>query len=216
MIFYISYLEKGGIKVKNVVLLAEERTGKIKPNVLRSSGLTPGVMYHEGNSISIQIVTKDLLNIIKKEGQSAIFDLSYKDKKNQVFIKELQKDPITQELLHVDLQPIAMDETMKVSVPINIEGQHQVESKGGIIQRQIREIEIEAFPRDIPKSIDVDISNLNIGENLLVGDLQVANEITVLSNPEEVILIISEPSMEAEEVDTEEVEVVEEVQQEEE
>ena len=104
---------------------------------------------------------------------------------------------------------------MKVSVPINIEGQHQVESKGGIIQRQIREIEIEAFS-DIPKSIDVDISNLNIGENLLVGDLQVANEITVLSNPEEVILIISEPSMEAEEVDTEEVEVVEEVQQEEE
>ena len=62
----------------------------------------------------------------------------------------------------------------------------------------------------------MDISNLNIGENLLVGDLQVANEITVLSNPEEVILIISEPSMEAEEVDTEEVEVVEEVQQEEE
>ena len=56
----------------------------------------------------------------------------------------------------------------------------------------------------------------SIGENLLVGDLQVANEITVLSNPEEVILIISEPSMEAEEVDTEEVEVVEEVQQEEE
>lgn len=201
--------------MKNVVLSAEERTGKIKPNVLRSSGLTPGVVYHEGSSVSIKVSTKELTNIIKKEGQSAIFDLSYEGKENQVFIKELQRDPVTQELLHVDLQPIAMNETMKVSVPIIIEGQHEIESRGGIIQRQLREIEIEAFPRDIPKSIEVDISSLNVGENILVGDINVADEINVLSNPDEVILIISEPSLEVEEVEDEEegVDLVEEVEQ---
>ena len=85
MIFYISYLEKGGIKVKNVVLLAEERTGKIKPNVLRSSGLTPGVMYHEGNSISIQIVTKDLLNIIKKKVKVLFLIYPIKIKKSSFY-----------------------------------------------------------------------------------------------------------------------------------
>ncbi len=111
-----------------------------------------------------------------------------------------------------------MNETMKVSVPIIIEGQHEVESRGGIIQRQLREIEIEAFPRDIPKSIEVDISSLNVGENILVGDINVADEISVLSNPDEVILIISEPSLEVEEVEDEEegVDLVEEVEQDEE
>lgn len=191
--------------MENLILVAEERekeSSKGKVKSLRGLGLTPGIVYDKGNSILIQVPTKDLINIIKKDGQSAIFDLSYNGKEDQVFIKELQKDPVTYEILHIDLQPIAMNETMKVNVPIHIEGQRKVESMGGIIQRQLREIEIEAFPRNIPKVIEVDVSDLNIGDHLLVEDLQIAGEITVLSNPQEVILLISEPSMEeVEEVD---------------
>src|SRR5690554_1863655 len=188
--------------MENVVLLAErrgEKAGKSRAKALRGLGLTPGIVYHEGSSILIQVSTKDLLNIIKKYGQSAIFDLSYNGKTNQVFIKEIQKDPVTQEILHFDLQPIAMNETMKVSIPIVIEGQHIVEGKGGIVQNQLREIEIEALPRDIPKVIEIDISNLNIGDHLLVEDIETAKEINVLSSPHEVVLLISEPSKQDEE-----------------
>jgi large subunit ribosomal protein L25 len=192
--------------VENVVLIAEDRVekaGKSRAKALRGLGLTPGVVYHDGSSILIQVYTKDLINIIKKEGQSAIFDLSYNGKSNQVFIKEIQKDPVTHELLHIDLQPIAMNETMKVNIPINIVGQHTVEGKGGIIQRQLHEIEIEAHPGDIPKVIELDISNLNIGDHMIVEDIQLKEGINVLSNPQEIILLISEPSIQNEEEDIE-------------
>lgn len=206
--------------MKNLVLFAEERekkSGKSKAKSLRALGLTPGIVYDEGSSILVQVPTKDLLNIIKKDGHSAIFDLSYAGKEDQVFIKELQKDPVTYEILHIDLQPIAANETMKVNVPIHVEGQHQVESLGGIVQRQLREIEVEAFPRNIPKFLEIDVSDLEIGDNILVEDLQVGEGVEVLTSPQDVVLIITEPSMEEEEEveeieeegDSEETEIIE-------
>lgn len=206
--------------MKNLVLFADERenkSGKSKAKSLRALGLTPGIVYDEGSSILVQVPTKDLLNIIKKDGHSAIFDLSYAGKENQVFIKELQKDPVTYEILHIDLQPIAANETMKVNVPIHVEGQHKVETLGGIVQRQLREIEVEAFPRNIPKVLEIDVSDLEIGDNILVEDLQVGEGVEVLTSPQDVVLIITEPSMEEEEEveeieeegDSEETEIIE-------
>ena len=183
--------------------------GKGEKRRLREQGVIPGVLYDNGGSLPVQASTKEFSNILKLHGANAILQVSYEGNPRQVFVKEVQRDPIKQQILHFDLQPIAADELMQLSIPIQIEGQGTVESKGGILQRQLQEIHIEALPKDIPKAIEVDISHMDIGDILQVSDIKVSEGVNVLSSPEETILRISEPAMDDEEDDEEVVEASE-------
>lgn len=182
--------------MEKVVLQVEsrkEKVGKNQARRLRRLGMIPGVLYQEGDSIPVQVNTKDFNNIIKRYGENGIFQLIFEGKQSQSLIKEIQRDPVGQEILHFDLQPISVKEKLQINVPIQLEGQGLIENKGGIIQRQLNDIEIEAFPNQIPQSIKIDISQLDIGDSLQVNDIEVANGVKILSNPEETVLSISKP-----------------------
>ena len=187
-------------KVKKVTLIAEKRLhqiGKGKARTIRISGETPGVLYVEqGDSIPIKVPTKDFISLIKKHGQNAIFYLTMDGSERQVFIKEIQRDPVKNDPIHFDLQTISMNETIRLNVPIQIEGLELVEGRGGIVQRQLQEIEVEAFPNKIPKTVKVDISNLDSGDSVHVGDLEPIEGVNFLSSPYELILTIAEPRLE--------------------
>lgn len=188
-------------KVSLAVNKRNDVGGKGEKQRLRNQGIIPGVLYDNGDSHPVQVLTKDFSNILKRYGSNAILQVSYEGNSRQVFIKEVQRDPVKQQLLHFDLQPIAADEFMQLSIPIQIEGQNAVESKGGILQRQLQEIDVEALPQDIPQVIRVDISHMDIGDVLQVGDINVAEGVKILSNPDETIILVSEAAMEVEEDD---------------
>lgn len=197
--------------MKDNVLQAEVRDSKGgKENVrqLRRLGFTPGVLYQDGESIPVKVPTKDLRNFTKRYGENAILKLSLEKEKKNVFIKELQRDIVKQNIIHCDFQPVYMDEVMQVPVPIHLSGEQSVESKGGVIQRQLTEVEVEALPQDIPQFIEIDISNLDVGDSMKVSDIEHSSSIKILSNSDENIFSITMPKSEEEIEETEETEEI--------
>lgn len=167
---------------------------------LRKSGYIPGVIYGLKNEpLNIKIEAKKFKDLIKGKGTSGhIFDLHLKDdgkaKKISVLLKDFQKEPISREFSHLDFIRIKMEQEVTITVPILLENEDKaigVKEEGGVIQHNLREVEISCLPRDIPENIVVDVISLKIGDLMRVSDLVTGEHIKVLSNPEEVIVSLS-------------------------
>lgn len=157
---------------------ATPRTGKFNKNAarrVRVQGLIPAVLYGAGKeSVAVTLDPKVITRILHSEsGHNSIFDLDVEGGAGtKAMIIDWQYEPIKGKLLHVDLKRIAMDKAMRVSVPVMLNGVAAgVKTQGGILDQVLREVEIECLPGDIPSHIDVDITNLAMGEALRVSDL---------------------------------------------
>ncbi|MFW6270636.1 MAG: 50S ribosomal protein L25 [Bacillota bacterium] len=184
-----------------------DQTGKGTARRLRREGLIPGVVYGKTReSESLIVNPKDISN---KVNSNVIIDLKIVDDEEQneevVMIKDYQKDVIKGNLIHVDFQQISMDEKINVTVPINLTGDAYGVQEGGVLQQLMREVEIEALPDNIPDEIDLDISELDVGDSLQVSDLEIEGEIDIVEGLDEVIVTVVTPSEEIEE-EVEEVE----------
>lgn len=153
------------------------RSGKFNKNAarrVRVAGLIPAVVYGAGlESIAITVEPKTITKILHSEsGHNTIFDLDVDGTAAKAMIVDWQYEPIKGKLLHVDLKRIAMDKTMRVSVPIMLEGVPVgVKVEGGVLDQILREVELECFPGDIPSHIDLDVSGLKLNEAIHVSDL---------------------------------------------
>jgi large subunit ribosomal protein L25 len=141
---------------------------------VRVSGKIPGVVYGAGkDAAAVAVDPRQVLRILKSEsGHNTIFDLALDSDRVKAMIVDWQFEPIKGTLLHVDLQRIAMDKRLTVTVPVVLKGEALgVKTEGGILEQLLREIEIECLPADIPKNIEVDISHLVFGVEVRVKDL---------------------------------------------
>jgi large subunit ribosomal protein L25 len=185
-------------------LIKAERRKALGKNAcyrLRCQGLVPAILYGPGiESIPLVLNKKDIFSILKSEtGERTIFRLALDGEERNVMIKELQVDPVTDELLHVDLFQIAMDKPIRVSVPVLLQGEAiGVKTQGGLVDFITRELEIECLPHLIPDHIVVDISGLYVHQSIKVADLTPPSGIRIIDDPETVIVTIGLP--EAEEV----------------
>jgi large subunit ribosomal protein L25 len=124
-----------------------------------------------------------------------IADGKVKDK--TVVIKEIQRDPIKDSVLHVDFNEISLTDTLKVNVPVHSKGEPEgVKKDGGILEHIMWEVQVECLPTDIPEKIDVDVSNLKISEAIYVKNLVLSDKIKVLNDPELIIMIVKPPKVE--------------------
>lgn len=165
-------------------------------NILRKEGWVPAVVYggqqksgkkgqDASGNVLLKINEKSFLKSLGSHGKSnLIIELKWgKDSANAV-IKELQRDPVSRHLVHVDFKRILMTEKIEVSVPIHLAGEAPgVKLHGGILEHISREAKISALPKDIPEFITLDISNLNIGEGFHVRDLPALNGVQYLGDP---------------------------------
>ncbi|TKJ34504.1 hypothetical protein CEE39_02370 [bacterium (candidate division B38) B3_B38] len=202
--------------VERQVLKAEVRGGfgKGEARRLRQKGFIPGVVYgSKKESIPLVINPLDIERVLSLEtGENTIFQLKISGAEtiNQVMIKDFQLDPVTSELLHVDLLRISMETRLRVAVAIVLEGEAKgVEIDGGIIEFTQREVEVECFPQNLPENITVNIAQLNIGDLVRVADLKVDEKVKILSPPEQVIVSVAAPEVEEVAVAEEEEEVPE-------
>jgi large subunit ribosomal protein L25 len=140
----------------------------------RKAGRVPAVLYGaKKEPVSLSVDPKSISKILRSaSGHNTIFDLDVNGEKTKAMIVDWQYEPIKGALLHIDLKRIAMDQTMRVRVPIHIKGEAVgVKQEGGVLDIILREVEIECLPSDIPAFIDADVSELVFGKVLRVGDL---------------------------------------------
>lgn len=195
--------------MKSIQVSAEVRSsyGKNAARQLRIQGRIPAVLYGQQEAaLSLTVDPKDLLAVLHSAaGHNTILSLDVKDQgETSVILKEWQFDPIKETLLHADFLRIAMDNALQVSVPVLPVGLAKgVKDQGGIFEFVLRQLEVECLPADIPEHITADISDLEIGSNLRVADLQVDPKLKVLSDSDLVVAHVVTPKEEA--VEAEEV-----------
>src|ERR671934_436782 len=163
----------------------ETQRGKNEARRLRALGRIPAVLYGaQKNAVPVSVDPKQISRILTSEsGHNTIFDLQVGSEKTKAMIVDWQYEPIKGRLLHIDLKRIAMDERLRVNVPIMLTGEAAgVKQQGGILEQVLREVEIECLPGDIPGHIDLDVSHLVFGKLLRVADLP-QGKFKVLTDP---------------------------------
>jgi large subunit ribosomal protein L25 len=180
------------------------RSGKFNKNAarrVRVSGLIPAVIYGAGQeSQAITVDPKSITKILYSEsGHNSIFDLNIEGGAGvKAMIVDWQYEPVKGSLLHIDLKRIAMDKTMKVSVPVLLSGiPVGVKTGGGVLDHILREIEVECLPNDIPSHIDVDVSGLELYGAVHVSDLPHTGSVKFLAAEETLIAHVSNVKEEA-------------------
>lgn len=185
--------------------------GKNASRRIRQEGMIPAILYDTDTvSIPLTLNKKDVFAILKAEtGENTIFKISFNSETRNTMIKELQRDPVTDEILHADLIQIAMDNVISVSVPIVLVGEAVgVKAEGGFVDFVTREVEIECLPKNIPEKLEIDISSLHLHQSLKIEDLSSQGEITLVSDPNTVVVLIHAPTKEELEVEEIEEEII--------
>src|SRR5882724_4826061 len=161
---------------------------------VRVSGKIPAVVYGAGkDAATLAVDPRQVLRILRSEsGHNTIFDLAVDSDRVKAMIVDWQYEPIKGTLLHVDLQRIAMDKKLTVTVPIVLKGEAQgVKQEGGILEQLLREVELECLPADIPKSIEADVSHLVFGVELRVKDLAHGDKLKFLTDEDRMVAHIT-------------------------
>lgn len=197
-----------------------ENIGGNKVSKLRNQGFVPGVVYgHNKETREVKVEVSELRKLINRYGTGTMINIDLDGELVLALVKDVQKDMLKGHLLHVDFQQLSEDETVRLTVPITIEGKDKVEDNDTIVQQQVMELNIECLPKDIPSTIVVDAGVLKSGDALTVGDLDIAKneDINVLDETGEVIASLTTAStiVELEEEDEKEAGEVEEIGKEE-
>ncbi|GEA14552.1 50S ribosomal protein L25 [Moorella sp. E308F] len=178
-------------------------TGKQTARRLRRQGKLPGVIYgKKAGNIPLAIPLKELERLLAREGENALLKVivtgNGKEKEFAAVIREVQRHPIKGVITHADLYQISLDEKIRATVPVILEGEAKGVEQGGILQYGLREVEVEGLPADLPEVIT--ISNLGVGEHLEVADIKAPPGVKILSEPDAVIAtVVSTRAVEAEE-----------------
>lgn len=175
---------------------------------LRREGNIPGVFYSADSKYSLSFfITQEVFNDAVKSG-AHIFNISVGGKKRNVLFKSVQYHPVTDEVLHVDLYGVKMDEAVNVKVAINFVGDAKgVKEEGGVLSQATNEIEIQCLPGDIPDAFDVDISEIGLGDSINVGVIELEEKFTLVTSEDTVLASVThamreiEPEVVAEEGD---------------
>ena len=173
---------------------SEESRGKNEARRLRVSGKIPAVVYGaKKDTVAVSVDPKDISRILHSEtGHNTIFDLKLGNENTKAMIVDWQYEPIKGNLMHIDMKRIAMDQKLRVKVPIQLAGVPEgVKTQGGILEQVLREVEIECLPTNIPKSIDADVTALVFGEVLRVSDLPHSEDMKFLTDENQTVAHIT-------------------------
>ena len=197
--------------MNNIELKAETRTttGNSPARALRRAGRIPAILYGPGaESVMLSVDTTEMENIIKEGNVGrSIFDIAVDGGKTAraAMIKEMQTDPISRDILHIDFYEVKMDRKVKVMVPVIATGKSVGVELGGMLQIVRRELEVLCLPNAIPQEVTIDITDLDIGNSVHVEDIALEGDVEVPHDVNFTVLTVLSPKMaEEEEVEEEE------------
>ncbi len=185
-----------------------EKTGKGPARRMRRKGLIPAVLYGYKGNRNLTINAHQFSRLFEEIGEHSIITITIDGKdKTEVIVKDFQMDPVERTITHVDFLEFEKGKMLKTEIPIKVTGSSVGVKKGGILEVFIRDIEVECLPKDIPDSISLDVSDMDIGNSLHVRDIEVSDKVRILSNPDQVVITIGTPTKVEEPVLEEEIPV---------
>lgn len=185
---------------------------------LRAEGFIPSILYgkHLEEPVCLMVPEKDLLKILTSTegGRGVLFTLNIQNgetRKEYAILQDVQFHPTKLSVLHVDWHGISLEEEIEATIPVVLKGEAVGTKVGGILEVVLEEVDVRCLPMNLPQHIEVDITNLNIGDSIHVRDLAVPEGVTIVTPEEEVIVTVVAP--EAEEAPTEAAQAQEETQE---
>ncbi len=191
--------------MRQEILLEAKIRNEIKKNKIkkmRRGGVLPAVVYKKGQeTIPLSLSDKDMEKVLHTSaGGNVIINLKVlqndKVEGKTVIIKEIQRDPIKGDILHVDFNEISLTEMLKVSIPVAARGEAAGVKEGGILEHIMWELEVECLPTQIPERIEVEVSGLKIGDSIHVKDVKFPEGVKVLNDPELTLISVKPPLVE--------------------
>lgn len=191
-----------------IALTVQPRDPKMTTKALRRAQLVPGVIY--GRNLtpkSVQCSYTALIKVLRQAGTSRLIALSLEGEgiRRNVLIREVQRDPITSRILHVDFYATTAGQKLRLAVPLVQRGEAPAERMGGIVSQVLDTLEVECLPEDVPAAIDVDLSKLTtLHSRLTVKDLDIPSNITVLTPADAEVVHVAAQRLAEEAAPTEE------------
>ncbi len=174
--------------------------GKRSAHSLRRQGFVPAVLYGgEGNPVTLQMKTGAFEHLLHSGwGQHAIVQLEIEDEpelNTPALLKNVQYHPVKDEILHADFLRIRLDQRISTLVPVELQGEAEGVLEGGVLDHQLRELEIECLALDVPESVKIDISELKVGDSIHVSAIAPPPNTTVVTDPERAVVAILAPQV---------------------
>jgi len=175
---------------------AREKGGKGAARQLRARGQVPAVIYGHGREpMSLSLNARDLDKLLGHiQAESTVIEVTVEGHTAKTLIREIQRHPIKRQILHVDFQALVAGEKVIVSIPIVLIGTAEgVKLEGGVLEQPLRELEIEVDPSNIPDHVELDVTNMMIGDSLHVSDLKVPEGVEIQDDPETSVAVLAAP-----------------------
>ncbi len=197
----------------NLKIKAEPRTTERKSDVknVRNSGLIPGIIYGAGKEgIMISLPEIAFLKLVKKSiGEVAIFDIELEGKNYKTFLKDQQIHPVTRKFRHLDFIELHAGKPITIDIPLHYVGKAEGIKAGGLMEILHHTLELTCLPKDIPDEIEIDVTNLQLGQAIHFGDIQLADGLqTSMSSATTLVAVRVPRGSDEEEVAEEDEEVV--------
>ena len=178
------------------------------PVSLRQEGYVPAMLYgRDVDNVPLKVSNLELTRVMAAGGQRGLLELEIADFAEDhrvVMVREIQRDPVERNILHVDLYQVDLKETLTTDVPVQLIGEEQATSGIEVLQHGVRELTVQCLPVNIPERITVDISELTLGDSVTVADVEVPGEVEILNDPTDIIVTLVQPRLEIEEPEEDE------------
>lgn len=184
-----------------------QMAGRAKPAALRRDGLMPAIVYGQGKApLALTVDMNELKNLLNHITSQSLIALNAEGdadiSKKIIMIKELQRHPVSQKFLHADFYEVDMTKEIRVNIPVITVGESPGEEEGGVLQIIRRELEVSCLPGDIPTAIEIDISQLAIGDSVHISEITMGEKAELTWDPENeadyTVIAIAAPTLEEE------------------
>ncbi|HEV8437406.1 MAG TPA: 50S ribosomal protein L25 [Methylomirabilota bacterium] len=188
------------MEMRELTIQKREGVGKGPARRLRRAGQVPAILYGGAQPVNISVIPRDIYRLVHgHEGSTQLLRISFagSSESRMAIIRDIQYDPVSEDLVHVDLQEVAMDRPIQVSVAVHHVGEAVgVKDTFGILEMILREVQVSCLPGNIPQVLDADVTTLRIGDVLTVKDLKAPEGVRILNDPNQAVATVAPPAAE--------------------
>ncbi|MDY4421305.1 MAG: 50S ribosomal protein L25 [Clostridium perfringens] len=178
--------------MENLQVNQREKKTRHSSRQCRRKGLVPGVIYGKGiNNFLFEIGELELNHVLSVTGEHGLLSINSQEGSLNTLIKEVQRDPVTRRVLHIDLEKVEGNEEIETSVPINYVGEEYINKLDAVLQKNLDSIKVKCSPSNIPKGVNLNVGRAKPGDQFKIADVEFGNEITVVDDLNSIVASVS-------------------------
>ncbi|MDH2457398.1 50S ribosomal protein L25 [Clostridium perfringens] len=178
--------------MENLQVNQREKKTRHSSRQCRRKGLVPGVIYGKGiNNFLFEIGELELNHALSATGEHGLLSINSQEGSLNTLIKEVQRDPVTRRVLHIDLEKVEGNEEIETAVPINYVGEEYINKLDAVLQKNLDSIKVKCSPSNIPKGVNLNVGRAKPGDQFKIADVEFGNEITVVDDLNSIVASVS-------------------------